>query len=51
MLSSVKLAFSCVAFDPSYDGDMSVTDDLVKKGWGGEAERASLRTCLLGGGN
>ena len=36
MLSSVKLAFFCVGFDPPYDGDMSVTDELVKKRWGGK---------------
>ena len=36
MFSSVQLAFFRAVFDPINDGEMSMTDELVKKRWGGK---------------
>ena len=50
MFSSVKSAFLSVRRAPPYDGDMSMTDELVKKRGGGN-RKSLLRTLFeLGGG-
>ena len=36
MFSSVESAFFRAVFDSIYEGEMSVTDELEKKRWGGK---------------
>ena len=50
MFSNLKSAWESECHNPIYDGHMSVTDELVKKGWGGKPMGASQRTFLLAGG-
>ena len=50
MFSNLKSAWESRCHNPIYDGHMSVTDELVKKGWGGKPMGASQRTFLLAGG-
>ena len=50
MFSIVESALESEVDNPIHDGHMSVTDELVKKGWGGKPMGASQRTFLLAGG-
>ena len=50
MFSIVESAWESEVDNPIHDGHMSVTDELVKKGWGGKPMGASQRTFFLAGG-
>ena len=50
MFSRVESAWESEGQHAPFDVHISVTDELVKKGWGGKPMGASQRTFLLAGG-